>query len=152
MKGWSCCAKRVVDFDDFLKMPGCSHGKHSLVIPEEPAAAPAAPKAAAGKAAAPQGNAAATVETYTTSTPVFKSQAVAPATSAAETPAPVVDVEEDMKDEADRPVDVGAACLRKGCKSTYVDDTSRTDPCHYHHGVRSCVTCEVRRRIAHLRR
>ncbi|KAJ1949846.1 hypothetical protein IWQ62_006670, partial [Dispira parvispora] len=28
LKGWDCCSKRVVDFDDFLKIPGCATGSH----------------------------------------------------------------------------------------------------------------------------
>ena len=26
LKGWSCCQKRVVDFDEFMKIPGCAVG------------------------------------------------------------------------------------------------------------------------------
>lgn len=31
MKGWSCCSKRVVDFNDFLKIEGCTRGMHSII-------------------------------------------------------------------------------------------------------------------------
>ncbi|MBW0511323.1 hypothetical protein O181_051038 [Austropuccinia psidii MF-1] len=27
-KGYSCCKRRVLDFDDFLKLPGCKRGSH----------------------------------------------------------------------------------------------------------------------------
>lgn len=36
LKGWNCCLKRVADFNDFLKIPGCSVGCHSTSKPEEP--------------------------------------------------------------------------------------------------------------------
>jgi len=32
MKGWSCCAKRVYTFDEFLEIPGCTVGKHQHVV------------------------------------------------------------------------------------------------------------------------
>ncbi len=28
-KGWSCCPPRVLTFDEFLTIPGCSTGKHT---------------------------------------------------------------------------------------------------------------------------
>jgi hypothetical protein len=30
-KGWGCCTKKVISFDDFLEIPGCSYGKHTDV-------------------------------------------------------------------------------------------------------------------------
>lgn len=32
LKGWSCCKKRVISFEEFMDIPGCSCGSH---IPEE---------------------------------------------------------------------------------------------------------------------
>jgi hypothetical protein len=29
LKGWACCAKRVISFDEFLTIPGCAVGSHS---------------------------------------------------------------------------------------------------------------------------
>lgn len=29
LKGWSCCKKRVIDFNDFLNIPGCTTGRHN---------------------------------------------------------------------------------------------------------------------------
>lgn len=31
-KGWSCCKKRVLEFDEFLKLPGCSEKKKHLFV------------------------------------------------------------------------------------------------------------------------
>ncbi|CAO3580562.1 unnamed protein product [Absidia cylindrospora] len=33
LKGWSCCKKRVDDFDAFLQIPGCTFGRHSTEKP-----------------------------------------------------------------------------------------------------------------------
>ncbi|KAJ1916837.1 hypothetical protein IWQ60_007978 [Tieghemiomyces parasiticus] len=35
LKGWSCCAKRVGDFDQFLAIPGCTTGEHSAAPVEK---------------------------------------------------------------------------------------------------------------------
>ena len=32
MKGWSCCKKRVISFEEFMDIPGCSCGAH---VPEQ---------------------------------------------------------------------------------------------------------------------
>ena len=39
-KGWSCCKRRVDDFDEFMKIPGCSSGKHSANKDDAPPAEP----------------------------------------------------------------------------------------------------------------
>ena len=31
-KGWSCCKKRVLEFDEFLRLPGCSEKKKHLFV------------------------------------------------------------------------------------------------------------------------
>jgi hypothetical protein len=30
-KGWSCCPRKVLDFDEFLRIEGCKEGKHLFV-------------------------------------------------------------------------------------------------------------------------
>lgn len=30
-KGWSCCSRKVLEFDEFLKIKGCKEGKHLFV-------------------------------------------------------------------------------------------------------------------------
>jgi hypothetical protein len=42
LKGWSCCPKRTIEFDAFLKIEGCTIGSHSAVatkpvVVQEPA-------------------------------------------------------------------------------------------------------------------
>jgi hypothetical protein len=36
-KGWSCCRRKVLEFDDFLKLEGCTSGRHKFVPPPRPA-------------------------------------------------------------------------------------------------------------------
>jgi hypothetical protein len=36
-KIWSCCQKKSHDFSTFLSIPGCQHGPHQPIKPEEPA-------------------------------------------------------------------------------------------------------------------
>ncbi len=34
LKGWSCCKKKVISFEEFMAIPGCSCGSH---VEEKPA-------------------------------------------------------------------------------------------------------------------
>ncbi|KAJ3088506.1 hypothetical protein HK102_008582 [Quaeritorhiza haematococci] len=36
-KGWSCCSRKVLEFDEFLKIKGCMQGKHRFLDVEKPA-------------------------------------------------------------------------------------------------------------------
>ncbi|KAJ3410466.1 hypothetical protein HDV05_003728, partial [Chytridiales sp. JEL 0842] len=125
--GWGCCSKRVTDFDDFLKIPGCSVGRHSTVKPETPAPAPAPTttqkptitadgKEVYGKPSAPAAEA-----------PV--------ASKAAEPPAKPEVKEEDLHDPVDAVVEVGTSCKRKGCKHSYEGPASKDAECVFHSGV-----------------
>lgn len=38
-KGWSCCTRKVLEFDEFLKIKGCREGKHMFLDPAAAAAA-----------------------------------------------------------------------------------------------------------------
>lgn len=35
-KGWSCCKRKVLEFDEFLKISGCTTGLHKFVAPPGP--------------------------------------------------------------------------------------------------------------------
>jgi len=30
-KGYSCCKRRVLEFDQFMKIPGCATGRHLFI-------------------------------------------------------------------------------------------------------------------------
>ncbi|KAK9474463.1 HSP20-like chaperone [Dipodascopsis tothii] len=118
LKGWSCCKKRVISFDEFLAIPGCTTGTHSTEVAApapKPAAAPAPTSvdkdgkevygAAAAPAAAPQ--------------PVT----APPKAEPKETPL--------LEDPADAVIPAGAKCKRNGCSTTY---SGARDGCVFHPG------------------
>lgn len=142
LKGWSCCSKRVISFDQFLALPGCSIGRHTDAPREEFAPAPADSEkvevtAADSKPATPapvavQSNG---TEVYGSAPATPKSVTPKPATPApaAAAPEPIVEEEDDLS----VPVAVGKTCLRRGCGQTYAsEEVSRGAKveCQYHPG------------------
>ncbi|KAF9915835.1 hypothetical protein BX616_005255 [Lobosporangium transversale] len=146
LKGWSCCSKRVVSFDQFLAIPGCSFGRHTDAPREEfPAASPSE------KVEVTDSTTPAPVSVNKDGTEVYGSSAAAPAAPAplvapaasttasaaapsAPTPEPIVEEEDDLS----IPVAVGKTCMRRGCGQTYVsEEESRGDKvkCQYHPGT-----------------
>lgn len=141
LKGWSCCNKRVTEFDEFLKMPGCTFGKHTTEKQTEPQAAKpaAAPQATSVNkdgvevygTAAPAAAAASTAAA-TAAKPGASSTVVQQATARMEELALPNDEKkkaeelEQEEDDLSVPVTPGTTCKRRGCGKTYVDDaTSR---------------------------
>ncbi|KAJ3299349.1 hypothetical protein HK104_009201 [Borealophlyctis nickersoniae] len=126
LKSWSCCTKKVVDFDDFLKIPGCTVGRHSTV---SPAASP--PKPTQDTPVAPTATSDG-VEVYgtSTSTPPTPVTAFTPKPASSE---PEVK-EETLHDPADASIEVGTKCRRKGCGKEYTGEESRSEECVFHSG------------------
>jgi hypothetical protein len=122
-KGWACCKKRVITFDEFMTIPGCSTGFHATEAPQ-PAPQPTPPKKEP--------------EVTLTSTPgdtveVYKTQPVNIGPSApAPKPAPPPEEEEDPADAVIAP---GTSCKHRGCEKRYVNESSRFEQCVYHPGV-----------------
>ncbi|KAI8138813.1 chord-domain-containing protein [Fennellomyces sp. T-0311] len=129
LKGWSCCDKKVIEFDEFLKIPGCTFGRHSAEQPAEAAQTPAA---------------ATTTETKEPSKVTKEGVEVygqAPVPKPVEKPVEVAKKEPEVEEEDDAsiPVDAGTTCKRKGCGVQYKDNaTSRGNGaealCVYHPG------------------
>lgn len=137
LKGWSCCDKRVTDFDEFLNIPGCTFGRHTTEKPVEEKK--------------PEADSATTTTTTATSVTkdgveVYGNQSNAPSASMS----PAVPKEEPKKetveeiveedDDESVPVPANATCKRKGCGVQYKDDaTSRGQgaeaKCVYHPGA-----------------
>ncbi|CDS14189.1 hypothetical protein LRAMOSA06359 [Lichtheimia ramosa] len=136
LKGWSCCDKRVTDFDEFLNIPGCTFGRHTTEKPVEEKK--------------PEADSATTTTTATSVTKdgveVYGNQSNAPPASMS----PAVPKEEPKKktveeiveedDDESVPVPANATCKRKGCGVQYKDDaTSRGQgaeaKCVYHPGA-----------------
>ncbi|KAJ3168886.1 hypothetical protein HDU88_001213 [Geranomyces variabilis] len=133
LKSWSCCTKKVTDFDDFLKIPGCAVGKHSTVAP---AAAPAAtnPSTNGGAAATPVTVNADGVETYgSAAKPAsLSTPAVTPKVEAATPAAPK---EEDLSDAPDAEVVIGSTCQRNACGQKFEGPSSKDADCVFHPGT-----------------
>jgi len=123
-KGWTCCSKRVLTFDDFMLIPGCTSGKHSAH--REVSQTHREDRKADVKLVSASDNG---VEVYKspTSTPVVS------------TPPPLKKEEpKEIVEELDPPnavIATGKACLHRGCDKTFVDDSSRTQSCVFHPGL-----------------
>ncbi|KAG0166635.1 hypothetical protein DFQ28_007155 [Apophysomyces sp. BC1034] len=133
MKGWSCCNKRVVDFDEFLQLPGCNHGRHSTEKPVTPQPSEKVATSAASQVTKDG------VEVYgQVKQAAPKPVAVAPVAKAETEQKKEPEVEEE--DDESVPVPVGTICKRRGCGIDYKDEsTSRSNgteaACRYHPGA-----------------
>ncbi|BGP53936.1 hypothetical protein JCM8202v2_001508 [Rhodotorula sphaerocarpa] len=142
LKSYSCCAdtnKPVTDFEDFMKLPPCATGSHSLE--------PSAESAQSASNAAGSGTTNGTREPVSAPAPVssdkvFKSANALPMPkpkaekqdAAAATPSPAAEYVE-VQDDPDATVQKGTRCKRKACGEEY-DGSERTDEvCNYHPGV-----------------
>ena len=140
LKGWSCCKKRVSDFDEFLALPGCTFGRHST----EPAVAPAA----VGTEEATKTNdvPATTKASHITEDGVEvygkkPEPAAAAAAAVAVEPKKEEEKKPEVEEEDDETVSVpeGTTCKRRGCGRVWKDQaTSRGSgaeaTCRYHPG------------------
>jgi len=123
MKGWSCCKKRVISFEEFMDIPGCSCAAHvaeqKKSQPEpKPASQPPPPVAAPTSTPTPAPS----------SAPVSSHKPNPPAKPA---PAPV----EEEFDPPDAIIKPGTKCTRLACNQIYHDERSKTERCTYHPGV-----------------
>ncbi|KAF8201626.1 chord-domain-containing protein [Pholiota molesta] len=132
LKSWSCCKdiyKPVLDFDEFMQIPGCTEIQaHTRDVPKPdpvPRAAPSqniSESTVDGKEVFRVGN---VVQ------PIV-SAAVPPEPRAAPTPVAL------EVDDLNTPVAVGTQCRRKGCSTTFVSDEANRQGdgegtvCHYH--------------------
>ncbi|KZT54585.1 chord-domain-containing protein [Calocera cornea HHB12733] len=166
-KCWSCCKdvnKPVLTFDEFLAIPGCATGKHTLLVQESappPSAAKPSPATTVTKSAdgtetystaplpAPQ---AATAASPKLSAPPAPLPAAAPAPKEPAKPAPL----EIPEDEPGVTVEKGVRCKRNGCSAVFVDEaTSRGEgegaecvfhpaPPIFHEGSKGYMCCKRR--------
>ncbi|KAF2171971.1 hypothetical protein M409DRAFT_18202 [Zasmidium cellare ATCC 36951] len=125
-KGWKCCSKRVLTFDEFMNIPPCTTGKHSTVD-DTPAEEP---KKISDEE----------VEAKIKAQQEKKEQlppAVARAPLAAQPPraSPSPAPPEEEEDDPNTPVPDGAACKRKACGATYKAGPNRDEEkCTHHPG------------------
>ena len=134
-KGWSCCPKRVYDWDEFQQLAGCTVGRHSAVPPAGPsiaasptvAAAAAAGGASSGSGGSGGGGAGAAVKdisSWNTANPEAATAAGSAAKSVAkrkQRPAPRADGK--------------AKCVNPGCQQLYDVAGNSATACRYHAGA-----------------
>ncbi|KAF9432995.1 hypothetical protein BGZ76_010021 [Entomortierella beljakovae] len=138
LKGWSCCTKRVISFDQFLAIPGCSTGRHTDAPREDFAPAASGEKVEVEATITPAVSPAPTnvdkdgIETYGAA-PAIAKPVAAPAPAAPAAPVEIVEEEDDLS----VPVTVGKTCKRRGCGYAFVsEEESRGNKvsCQYHPG------------------
>ncbi|KAI0664575.1 chord-domain-containing protein [Cubamyces menziesii] len=147
-KSWSCCSdvnKPVLDFDDFMKIPGCAKGQHTDEAPKVAPKPQPAPQASLTMTSSQAGT-----ETYS-STPSGTQTPKAPTEAA---PAPKVVEEED---DLSAPVPPGTVCRHNGCNVAYESDelhrkeggaaaecTYHPKPPIFHEGSKGYLCCKRR--------
>ncbi|KAH9951955.1 chord-domain-containing protein [Amylocystis lapponica] len=131
LKSWSCCSdvnKPVLDFDDFMKIPGCTRGSHTDEAPKTETPTPATPTVNLKLASSQEGK-----ETYS-AVPSGLKPVGNTAPSPPPEPVPIVEEEDDLSVA----VTVGTKCRRNGCQVTFQsDDVDRIGDgpgtvCRYH--------------------
>ncbi|KAF7295337.1 Translation initiation factor IF-2 [Mycena indigotica] len=151
LKSWSCCAevyKPVLDFDEFMKIPGCTQtDRHTSEAPR----VVEAPKQTSSPTVTMTSKQENGQEVYSS---VSKPKP-APSPSPAPAPAPVVVIEEE--DDLEASVSVGTTCRRKGCGVAFVSNevnrlgdgegtvcTHHPMPPIFHEGSKGYLCCKRR--------
>ncbi|KAI0709446.1 chord-domain-containing protein [Earliella scabrosa] len=145
LKSWSCCSdvnKPVLDFDEFMQIPGCSTGQHTDEAPKAP------PPKAAPQVNLTLASSSGTSETYTSGP--------SPATRAPAEPAPAPKFEEE-EDDLTAAVPAGTKCRHNGCDVAYESDelhrkeggeaaecTYHPKPPIFHEGSKGYLCCKRR--------
>lgn len=126
LKGWACCSKRVIDFNDFMNIVGCTRGYHSDEKPATPPTlTPPKETNAANVVTTNDG-----VEVYTSTKPP-----IAQPTPAQPTPPEKPKEEKEIEnDPEDAVISIGTSCKRNGCNATYNGPTSKEETCISHAG------------------
>jgi len=134
LKGWSCCKKRVISFEEFMQIPGCSNGAH---VPEakKPQPAPSEPpKSIAPSSSAPPSTAPSPSFAPPSSTS-SSSTNTPPPTRTPTAPAKPPAVVEEENDPFSAVIPPGSKCRRLGCDVVYREEKQRKENCTYHPGV-----------------
>ncbi|TFY80718.1 hypothetical protein EWM64_g3294 [Hericium alpestre] len=137
LKSWSCCNtvnKPVLEFDEFMKIPGCIRGPHSAeVAAPEPAPSTSSRKENVKLTRTEDGK-----ESYS-SLPAAAATAKMPVQAVPRPAAPPPPPAEE-EDDLDAPVAPGTKCRHSGCNTLYVSDEENRKGdglgtmCTYHPG------------------
>ncbi|TNY22477.1 chord-domain-containing protein [Rhodotorula diobovata] len=141
LKSWSCCSavsKPVTDFDDFMKIPPCATGTHSLepaeplkpAVVESPAPGPSS-TSADGKEV--YGSAMASTTQPAAHLPPLPAAPQLAHEDSVKKPVSTEYVEE--QDDPDVEITKGMRCKRKACGAEFEDQTREDGECTYHPGV-----------------
>ncbi|KAJ3526086.1 hypothetical protein NM688_g8303 [Phlebia brevispora] len=117
LKSWSCCEdvnKPVLDFDEFMKIPGCTKGEHHSNAPEPQTPKPSANITSTTPQPLPQVQISTPVQT-TTPAQTFTTKVASPTL-------PVPTPQEEEEDDLSIPVSPGTTCRHKGCGKVFVSD------------------------------
>jgi hypothetical protein len=125
-KGYDCCwKKRVISFDEFLNLPGCSIGRHKKYVKPAETPKPTASKIDNVPVELEKTTNADGKEVYRPA-----GQASNSAAKPKEAPKPPVEI----PDPENAVIPIGAPCLHQGCSASYKDASSRAEECVYHAG------------------
>ncbi|KAI8829055.1 chord-domain-containing protein [Chytriomyces cf. hyalinus JEL632] len=128
LKGWSCCSKRVIEFDEFMKIGGCAVGPHVASSGEA--------KAEPEKKDKPAPTAVVDGKEVYGAVPAAPAKVnAAVASSAPATPTVAVVREEDLADKDGAVISTGTICKRKACGYAFQGtDACRSGECVFHSG------------------
>jgi len=133
LKGWSCCSRRVVNFDDLFTITGCQNGFHKtedktlpnyFIKPSNEGMSKESESKEGVELYKTQGDSIIT-KASTSSKPSYKIPAFVPKK---------VEEASEEEDPVDAPIEQGTSCLHYCCKATYKGESSRTENCVYHKG------------------
>ncbi|KAJ3385908.1 hypothetical protein HDU92_002805 [Lobulomyces angularis] len=139
-KGWSCCPKKVYDFDNFLKIAGCQVGKHHHDDKKPEFSAAPSNKVTGDKLefkkhpilASNAKDTPPTVEVYG-KVPVLQEK-LKDATLQPHKPEINKIKESELNDKKDAVISPGTKCKRPSCKVEYVNEKSKEGDCVFHNG------------------
>ncbi|KAI9065098.1 chord-domain-containing protein [Trametes sanguinea] len=148
LKSWSCCSdvnKPVLDFDEFMKLPGCTKGEHTDEAPQAPPKPQPSSQVDLKMTSSQAGT-----ETYS-SGPTGTISSSAPAE-----PAPTPKFVEE-EDDLSVPVPPGTVCRHNGCNVAFESDevhrkeggaaaecTYHPKPPIFHEGSKGYLCCKRR--------
>ncbi|CDZ97717.1 Zn2-binding protein Melusin/RAR1, contains CHORD domain [Phaffia rhodozyma] len=150
LKSWDCCSdvnKPVMEFDEFVKLKGCTKSTHLAKKADETFQSKARPSEDSTKAGArPTAISSEGVETYGAAAPPSggSSSTSSAATTIVNPPAAVAtavaasspsEQVEEQDDPALLPPKSGSSCKRRSCLDTYSSDDQDGGECWYHPGI-----------------
>jgi hypothetical protein len=131
LKGWSCCLKRVTDFDSFLKIPGCTSGYHSAVaISQVKVESPKCKPIQQEKQTIPL-----TAKEPVVNEPVKETFKIESLSAKVQEPQQEITRESDLSDAPESVIKLGDKCKRAGCGKPYISVASKQEDCYYHSGA-----------------